>query len=116
MHDNSLISDTVWNLRSGYKKNRAPIWRDLEERFLKSRSNRKEVNISKLSLVTSSDEVIVIPGKLLGSGEIGHKLTVSALSISENAAKKIKTAGGRIVSLNRLIEEYPEGKGVRIIG
>jgi large subunit ribosomal protein L18e len=52
----------------------------------------------------------------LGSGEIGHSLTISALSVSENAVKKIINSGGKIISLSKLLEEYPEGRGVRIIG
>jgi len=116
MRTNTLIYNTVWSLRNKYKKNKIPIWKDLENRFLKSRSHRVEVNISRLSSVTKDGEVIMIPGKLLGSGEIGHSLTISALSVSENAVKKIINSGGKIISLSKLLEEYPEGRGVRIIG
>jgi large subunit ribosomal protein L18e len=65
---------------------------------------------------TDDGQVVVVPGKILGSGEIGHKLTVCAVTISESAEKKITSSGGKLVSLSRLIELYPDGKGVRIIG
>ncbi|MEO9364282.1 MAG: 50S ribosomal protein L18e, partial [Nitrososphaera sp.] len=52
----------------------------------------------------------------LGTGNLGHKLTVCAFSISESAAKKIGDMGGKVVSLDDLIKKYPDGKGVRIIG
>ena len=112
----TLAYEPIWTLRTAFKRHRSRIWRDLEYRLMASRSNRREVNISKLANVTKDGETVVIPGKLLGSGSIGHKLTVYALSISEQAASKITQAGGRFISLDDLIRKYPEGKGVRIIG
>ncbi|MFZ0896824.1 MAG: uL15 family ribosomal protein, partial [Candidatus Nitrosopolaris sp.] len=61
-------------------------------------------------------EVIVVPGKVLGSGEMDHQLTVCAMSISYMAAKKITDVGGKVITLNQLIDRYPQGRGVRIIG
>ena len=112
----TLAYEPIWTLRTAYKKNRSRIWKDLENRLMTSRSNRREVNINKLANFTKGGEIVVIPGKLLGSGSIGHKLSVYALSISEQAATKITQAGGRFITLEDLIREYPEGKGVRIIG
>jgi large subunit ribosomal protein L18e len=36
--------------------------------------------------------------------------------ISEAAARKVLDAGGKILALDNLINKYPDGKGVRIIG
>ena len=69
-----------------------------------------------MSSVTKNGEVIVVPGKVLGSGEMDHRLTVCAFSISEMAAKKITGVGGKVITLNELIDRYPDGRGVRIIG
>jgi large subunit ribosomal protein L18e len=116
MFTNSLIANTIWTLRQAFKKNNAPIWRALGEELAGSRTNRREINVGRLAEITKSDEVIVIPGKVLGTGALGHKLTVCAFSISENAAKKILTAGGKLVTFEDVIKKYPDGKGVRIIG
>jgi large subunit ribosomal protein L18e len=59
---------------------------------------------------------VIVPGKILGSGEISHKLTVWCFTISEVATRKILDAGGKILPLDSLIKKYPDGKGVRIIG
>jgi ribosomal protein L18E len=32
------------------------------------------------------------------------------------AAKKITDVGGKVITLNELIDRYPDGRGVRIIG
>ncbi len=116
MFTNPLIDEIIWTLRKGFKKNRKAIWRALEREISKSRKIRREINVSRLSAVTKNGEVIVVPGKVLGSGDLDHKLTVCAFSISEAAIKKITIVGGEVISLNELIERHLDGKGVRIIG
>ena len=112
----SSIQDNIWTLRRASKKNKAPIWRALERELARPRRNRREVNVGALADKTDDGQVIVVPGKVLGSGEIGHKLTLCAITISESASKKIVASGGKLVSLSNLVEQYPDGKGVRVIG
>jgi large subunit ribosomal protein L18e len=69
-----------------------------------------------LSFATKNEEVVVVPGKVLGSGEMDHKLTVCAFSISNAAVRKITIVGGKVLTLNELMDRHPDGKGVRIIG
>lgn len=116
MFANTLVDNTIWTLREAFKRNKAPIWRALEEELAGPRANRREINIRRLAEITKSEEVVVIPGKVLGTGAIGHKLTVCAFSMSESAAKKVLDAGGKVVTFEGLIKKYPDGKGVRIIG
>jgi large subunit ribosomal protein L18e len=116
MFANTLVDNTVWTLRKAAKANKAPIWKDLEDRVSGPRSNKSEVNLGKLAQVTKASEVVMVPGKVLGTGSLGHKLTVCAFSVSETAVKKIANIGGKVVTLEDLIKKYPDGKGVRIIG
>jgi large subunit ribosomal protein L18e len=116
MFANSMIDNTIWTLRSAFKKNKAPIWRALEEELAGPRANRREINVRRLAEITKPDEVVVVPGKVLGTGSLGHKLTVCAFSRSETAAKKVIDSGGRVVTFEDLIKKHPNGKGVRIIG
>ena len=113
---NTLVYNTIWTLRRAFKKSKAPIWRSLENELSTSRSNRREVNVSELANVTKNNEVIIVPGKVLGAGAIGHRLTICTFSISEIAAKKIIGSGGKLITIDDLIENYPDGTGVRIIG
>jgi len=116
MFANTLVDNTVWILRGAAKKTKAPIWRDLERRVSGPRSNKSEVNLGTLAQVTKANEIVMVPGKLLGTGSIGHRLTVCAFSISESAARKLGQVGGKVITLEDLTKKYPEGKGVRIIG
>lgn len=116
MFANTLVDTTVWTLRKASKKSKAPIWKELEARMAGPRSNKSEVNLGRLATVTKASEVVMVPGKVLATGSLGHKLTVCAFSISEAAAKKIGEVGGKVVTLDDLIKKYPDGRGVRIIG
>jgi large subunit ribosomal protein L18e len=116
MFAQTAIDNTTWTLRNAFKNSKAPIWRALQEELEGPRANRREINIARLAQITKANEVLVVPGKVLGTGSLGHKLTVCAFSLSEGAAKKIKEAGGKVVTFDDLINIYPDGKGVRIVG
>ena len=116
MFANTMIDNTIWNLRAAFKKSKAPIWRALVEELSGSRANRREINVGRLADVTKEGEVVVVPGKILGTGSLGHKLTVCAFSVSETAARKIIELGGKVITFEDMIEKHPDGKGVRIIG
>jgi large subunit ribosomal protein L18e len=116
MFAQTVIDNTIWTLRNAFKRNKAPIWRALQEELAGPRANRREINVRRLAQITKANEVVVVPGKVLGTGSLGHKLTVCAFSISETAAKKIIESGGKVVTFDNLINKHPDGKGVRIIG
>jgi large subunit ribosomal protein L18e len=111
-----MLDNTMWTLRAAFKKTKAPIWRALEDELSGPRANRREINAGKLGDLTKSGEVVVVAGKVLGTGNLGHKLTVCAYSVSEGAAKKIISAGGKVISFEELVKKHPDGKGVRILG
>ena len=116
MFAHTVIDSIIWSLRSAFKNSKAPIWRVLEGELAGPRANRRVINLNRLAQVTKPDDVVVVPGKILGTGSLGHKLTICSLSISEAAARKIKETGGSVVTFHDLINNHPEGKGVRIIG
>lgn len=116
MFAHTLVDNTIWSLRNAFKRSKAPIWRALQGELAGPRANWREINVRRLAEITKADEVVVIPGKVLGTGSLAHKLTVCAFSISETAARKIKESGGNVVTFDDLINKHPDGKGVRIIG
>ena len=116
MFANTMVYVTRRALSSAFKNHKAPLWRALEKELAGPSANRREINVRRLAEITSPNEVVAIPGKVLGTGSLGHKLTVCAFSISETAAKKIIESGGKVMTFNDLIEKHPDGRGVRIIG
>ena len=60
--------------------------------------------------------MVVVPGKVLASGEINGSFTVAALNFSEVAKEKITKAGGKAITLRDLMElPATELKRVRIL-
>jgi large subunit ribosomal protein L18e len=110
------LNNTIWTLRNASKQNKVAIWKAVIKEVSRSRSKRRQVNIGQLAQVTKDKEIVIVPGKILGSGDISHKLTIWCFAISEAATKKILDAGGKILALDNLIKKYPDGKGVRLIG
>ncbi|HEX9845959.1 MAG TPA: 50S ribosomal protein L18e [Candidatus Nitrosotenuis sp.] len=113
---NQLVIGLVKELKIASSKNKAPIWSRLAQMAQKPGAARRIVNVGKLNDVTGDNDVIVVPGKVLGTGDISHKITLCSFSISTSAAKKITTAGGKIINHSEMISKFPTGKGVKIIG
>ncbi len=113
---NQVLIDTVNRLKSASKANKAGIWLAVARILSRPRSRRVEVNISKIAKYTKDGSKVIVPGKVLGSGNIDHKIELASFGISLEAAKKIKAAGGVILTIDEMIEKYPSGKGVIILG
>ena len=103
-------------LKKASRENDAPIWSKIADYVQKSRSNQKIVNLTKINETTEDGNAIIITGKVLGTGNISHKVLVSSFSISNSAAKKIKESGGEVLKFSEMIKKFPTGKGVKIIG
>ncbi len=102
-------------LKKVARENKANIWRYVAELLQKPRRLRPQVNISKINRYTKDGDTIIIPGKVLGAGNLDHKVTVAAYSYSESAKEKIEKAGGKVISIQDLIHENPKGSNVKII-
>ena len=113
---NQVVLQMAKELKGASKKNNAPIWLRLSELALKPSSARRTINIGQIDKFVKDNDVIVVPGKVLGTGHLLHKITLCSFSISTNAAKKVLQSGGKILSFSELIQSHPTGKGVVIIG
>ena len=75
------------NIINTLKKSERKLWRavakNLEKKF-------REVNLSRLNKVTKSGDIVIVPGKVLGTGEIHHSITIGAFSYTNSALEKLK--------------------------
>ena len=113
---NGMVLHMARELKEASKKNKAPIWSRLAELALKPSSARRTINVSEIDRLTKDGDVIIVPGKVLGTGGMSHKITLCSFSISNSGAQKILEKGGKILSYSELIKNHPTGKGVTIIG
>ncbi|MFQ5620644.1 MAG: 50S ribosomal protein L18e [Candidatus Nanoarchaeia archaeon] len=107
-HKQSLIND----LRSSETK----LWKRIASDLSKSTRAQRVVNVSRLARYTKENETVIIPGKVLGSGELPHALTVAAWDFSKGARQQIEKAKGKCLSISELHKQNPQGQKVRILG
>lgn len=113
---NPNLVGLIGDLKAQSRETGAALWRDVAQRLSRSRSNWANPNLSRLSRHCPEGVTVLVPGKLLGSGEVSSKHDVAAYSISAGAREKIEAAGGRVLSLSELMNENPNGSGVYILG
>ncbi len=118
-HNYKTNPQTLYLISSLKKQSRekgVPIWRDIALRLERPSRNRPEVNLSRINRYTRDSDLILVPGKVLGAGELNHQITVAAVSFSENARNKITAVGGTCLTIEELMDRNPQGSGVRIMG
>jgi len=95
-------------------KTKRRIWKKISKKLSGPRRERIEANLYRINKKTKENDVIVVPGKILGLGEIDHKLTIACLDCSKTARKKIETSGSKLLSIEELLEQNPEGRDVKV--
>lgn len=79
------------------------------------RRNKIAVNLDEIDKNSKEGDTIIVPGKILSSGEISKKIRIAALSFSQEAEKKLKAEKCELVSLVEEIKKNPKMQGVKII-
>ncbi|MDI6730549.1 MAG: 50S ribosomal protein L18e [Candidatus Altarchaeum sp.] len=107
-----LVSDLkIFNADKSYG-----IWDKVIKELSRSRKNRRNVNLWKINKNTNEGDVIIVPGKVLGHGEISHKVTIAAFEFSEGVKQKTTNNNVRLMSIYELLNENPKGSNIKIIG
>jgi large subunit ribosomal protein L18e len=103
-------------IRTLHKESKeANIWLDVAEYLSKPRSRRTAVNLSSINRNTKRGDVIVVPGKVLGTGSLNHAITVAAFAISDKAKEKLDAAKAKYISIQELLKKNPKGSKIKII-
>ncbi len=92
------------------------LWKRIALDLGKPTRQRRVVNLSRINHYTKENDTIIVPGKVLGSGLLNHKLTIAAYSFSEGALEKINKANSKAITISDLMKENIKGRGVKIIG
>jgi large subunit ribosomal protein L18e len=108
------LGTLVADLKSAARRG-GEVWADVAETLEKPRRRHAEVNLSRIERYAREEETVVVPGKVLGSGALRKSVEVAAVDFSSTAETKIEQADGEALTLERLVEDNPEGSGVRVI-
>ena len=91
------------------------VWLDVAKYLSKSNRQRVAVNLSRINRHTEKKAIVVVPGKVLGSGILDHPITIASFGVSEKAKEKLTTAKAKYLSIPELAKENPKGANIRII-
>lgn len=86
---------------------------ELAKKLSSPKSNYAHINVEELNEIEGNN--IMVVGKVLGSGKISKKITVSALSFSQQALDKLKNANCEIKTIAEHIGKNKSLEGVKLI-
>ena len=109
-----LLREMITGLEKGSREHHAPVWRAVARGLNKPRRQGFEVRLFELE--KAGENAVVVPGTVLGEGELTRPLQIAALRFSGRAREKIEKAGGKALTIRELAEQNPSGKGIRIMG
>lgn len=112
---NLYLKSLIENLRKKSFELNAPIWRTISEKLETPTRKRIEVNLSDIERNTEENDVIIVPGVVLASGDLNKKITIAAWKFSAQAKEKINKSKSKTLTIEELVEKYPKGSGVKII-
>lgn len=105
----------VENLKKKSFELKAPIWRDVAEKLERPRRKRVEVNLIDIERNTGEGDIVVVPGIVLGNGNLTKAVTIAAWRFSSSAKEKIEKSGSKAITIDELLGKNPKGSGVKIL-
>ncbi|MFH1431793.1 MAG: 50S ribosomal protein L18e [archaeon] len=112
---NPNTKNIIKKLKKQSNDKKVSIWKDIAKRLESPKRIQPAVNISKLERYLNKGDSAIIPGKVLGDGNITKAITVSALKFSKTARSKIQKAGGKCVTYEEMITKNPKGSKIKIM-
>ncbi|MCL5680154.1 MAG: 50S ribosomal protein L18e [Candidatus Marsarchaeota archaeon] len=88
-----------------------PIAKRLHSLIAVPKRRRVSVNLYKIDKYTKEGDNVIVPGKVLSSGVLSHKVNIAAIEFSEGALESINQAGSSTSSIKDMLSK----KNVRII-
>ncbi len=106
---NPTLTDTI------YLALKNPAWKPLAQRLSSSTRRYASVNLSFIDKSTKVGDTVVVPGKVLGTGDLTKKVRICALSFSSSAREKAKKSKSELITLSQEIKENPKANGIKVI-
>ena len=113
---NPHLKDLILRLKRTASEKNVPLWRRVALDLSRSTRIRRQVNLSRINRFTKKGDLVIVPGKILGSGKLEHSLTIAAWRISEQAKEKVQLAQGTYLTIDELLASNPTAKKIKIIG
>ena len=109
------MKELIRELKALAIQEKVKVWKRLADDLEKPTRKRRVVNVSRINHNAKEGETVVVPGKVLGTGELKHKLTVAAFDFSDSA-KNLIEKNGKAITIKEMMKSNPKGSNVRVIG
>ena len=112
---NPILKSLIEDLKKKSIEQQSDFLKDIAEKLNKPRRQRVEVNIDHIERYSKKDETVIVPGVVLGYGELTKPLTISAWKFTKPAKEKIEKIKGKAISIEELVKKNPKGTNVKIL-
>jgi len=112
---NPILKELIDDLKKKSLEKQNNFLKDIVKKLNKSRRQRIEVNLAHIERHTKKGETILVPGVVLGYGELSKPITISAWKFSKPAKQKIERSKSKAISIEDLIKKNPRGTKVKIL-
>jgi large subunit ribosomal protein L18e len=113
---NEKITQLISMLKEKSNSESVKVWKAIALELSKPTRKKRIVNLFKIDKNSAEDDIIIVPGKVLATGELNHKITIAAESFSESAISKINKVKGQAISIEKLVEMNPKAEKIKILG
>jgi len=113
---NPQLKELIQELKKAALDNKADIWKRVAKELEKPTRIRRAVNLSRINRNAEAGEDVIIPGKVLASGDLTKKINLVSFSFSESALNKVNASGSKAILLKDYVKKNPKGSKTRIMG
>jgi large subunit ribosomal protein L18e len=110
------IDSALAAAKAAARSSHKPVYKRAVKMLSRRTNQLVEVNVGKLGSISTEEGLLLVPGKVLGDGEVDKKLHVGAVAFTASAIQKINSAGGEALLIKDFVAKYGEGKGVHLVG
>lgn len=113
---NNQLNALIVQLKKLAQEHDRPLWKRVALDLEKPTRQRRVVNLWQIERCAKDGEILLVPGKVLGDGEVTRSMTIAAAAFSADAKRKLRAQGGTLLTIEELVQQRPDGKEVRILG
>jgi len=109
------IIKVIGELEKAGRKNECKLWNKCAEFISLPTRRRVQVNLYKLEKFAQDGKTLVVPGKVLGIGEVSKKFNIVAFQLSAQAVEKLEKAKCKVLTFEEAIKANPKGTGLVLL-
>jgi large subunit ribosomal protein L18e len=80
------------------------LWKRLHYLVAVPSRKRTSINLYKIDRYTKEGDNVVVPGKVLSTGQITHRFNIAAVEFSGGALKTLKEANCKIIDIKDMVK------------